>query len=442
MHNKTFVPFSMNGTQYTRYQRYYLWAILATASLILINQLVIQYYLAQKKDNAHLINVTGRQRMLSQRLPLLVYTFQTHPSTYNRSGLNSTLHEWTQMHNSLHSGALSKGLVNDLPEVKQQLGKMDFQVDMASQMLEHPLTLTSEDMQELLRNQQTFLLEMEQVVTSVEEASDKRLTALIRLEVFLAILTLVVLFLEVKFIFWPIVEQQAQQNKALLQSNQLLEQYAYASSHQFKEPVQNILNFVGLLKRSTKKESESDEALYLQFIEKGAEDIKSKTDSLLQLALIQNAPLDRKAINCDEVIREVAQPYIKKAQQLGGKLVVLPIKAIIQADEGLFRELWNRLFSNALKFLEKGRVPDIEVTSIVKDKHLLISIRDNGIGIESNYQEEIFGMFKQLHPQHHFTGDGVGLTLSKAIVERHRGRMWFESLPGQGTIFYVRLPLA
>ena len=432
----------MIRTRYSRYQRYYLWAIVATASLILVNQIVIQYYLAQKRDNAHLINITGRQRMLSQRLPLLVYTFQAHPSTYNRSELNNTLHEWSQMHSSLRSGALSVGLLEDLPDVQQQLRQMDFQVDMAAQMLRHPMSLTPEDLQELMLNQHAFLLEMDQVVTTVEDASYARLTSIIRLEIFLAIITLVILFLEVKFVFWPIVAEQEAKNKALIQSNELLEQYAYASSHQLKEPVQNILNFVGLLKRTTKKDPESEEALYIQFIEKGAAQIKSKTDSLLQLALIQNSPLDRKVVDCDRVIQEVARPYLEATKQLGGRLVILPIKRAVRVDEDLFRELWDSLFSNALKFLQNGTVPNIEVASRKEGGYLLFSIRDNGIGIEADHRKEIFEMFKQLHPAHQFTGDGVGLTLSKAIVERHNGKMWFESLPGQGSIFYVQLPLA
>ncbi|MEL6968957.1 MAG: ATP-binding protein [Bacteroidota bacterium] len=408
----------------------------------MINQIVIQYYLAQKRDNAHLINVTGRQRMLSQRLPLLAYTVQTRPSSYNHSVLNNTLHEWKQMHSSLRSGALAEGLVKDLPSVQQRLRKMDFQVDIADEMLSHPMTLKAEDLQELVLNQQTFLLEMDETVASVEAASDERLTSIIYLEIFLAALTLIVLFLEVRFIFWPILRSQTEQNQALLQSNNLLEQYAYASSHQLKEPVQNILNFVRLLKRNIKPVVQSEEALYLQFIEKGAADIKSKTDSLLQLALIQNKSLQHIAIDCDRVIREVARPYIQQARRQGGQLVILPVEAIIDGDESLFRDLWDRLFSNALKFQHQDRVPNIEVASKIEGGRLLISIRDNGIGIESNYREEIYEMFKQLHPQHHFNGDGVGLTLSKAIVERHRGKMWFESLPGQGSIFYVQLPLA
>lgn len=431
----------MSTPSYTRYQRYYLWAIAITAVLILANQVVIQHYLAQKRDNAHLINVSGRQRMLSQRITALAYSYKLNPSAFSRTELEQQLHEWRQMHRSLSGGALSKGLIADLPAVQASLQQMDFQVEMANKLLQQPENLGEQELQELQRNQQTFLLAMDTVVFDLEKASDSRLTKIMILEIFLAVLALLVLGLEFNFIFRRIIGVLAQQNRTLERSNELLEQYAYASSHQFKEPIQNILNYSRLLRRSTASRQLEEQLAFADFIGESAEQLKQKTEAILQLSLIQKTELEVQMLDCDALIREVGHLYRKQIKQLGGALNIKPMEAEIAVDEERFKELWDRLISNGLKFVEQGQSPHIEIDGHSNGQNFIFSIRDNGIGIAADLQDEIFEMFKQLHPRHYFKGEGVGLALSKAIVEKHHGKMWLESRPGKGSVFYVQLPM-
>ncbi len=431
----------MSAPNYTRYQQYYLWAIAITAGLILANQVVIQHYLAQKRDDARLINISGRQRMLSQRISALAHSYVIQPSSFTKKELDRQVHEWEQMHASLASGALSQGLISDLPEVQQSLQQMDFQVSMASDLLKTLEDLEVQQLHELQLNQQTFLLGMDQVVLDIERASDSRLTRIMIVEVLLAILALIVLALEFTFIFRRIIRALTQQNRALEHSNQMLEQYAYASSHQFKEPIQNILNYTGLLRRSTSKRQTEEQLAFVDFIEEGAEQIKQKTEAILQLSLIQSADLRLQSLDCATLIHEVAELYQQRLSRLGGSLTINPMKAKLEVDEERFKELWDRLISNALKFIGEDQQPEIEITGHSDGEHFIFSIRDNGIGIAPQLQGEIFGMFKQLHPRHYFTGEGVGLTLSKAIVEKHQGKLWLESHPGRGSVFYVKLPM-
>lgn len=431
----------MSTSHYTRFQRYYLWAIALTAGLILANQVVIQYYLAQKREDAHLINVSGRQRMLSQRITSLAYSYVQRPSKFTRQELDQQMQEWQQMHSSLSSGTLSKGLIADLPEVQERLAQMDFQVRMAIDLLQDVDQLGGQQLYDFQLNQQAFLLEMDRVVLQMEEASDSRLTRIMIVEVFLAALALLILGLELTFLFRRNIAVLTKQNQALEYSNQLLEQYAYATSHQFKEPLQNILNYADLLRRSTNSRRLEEQLAFVDFIEDSAEQMKQKTEAVLQLSLIQNTELEIRLLDCSTLIREVAAGYQPQIRKLGGNLTVNVQQAHLLVDKERFIELWKRLISNALKFAGQDRNPEVVIDGQSDGNYFIFSIRDNGIGIEPQLQEEIFGMFKQLHPRHYFNGQGIGLTLSKAIVEKHRGKLWLESYPGKGSVFYVQLPL-
>lgn len=112
----------------------------------------------------------------------------------------------------------------------------------------------------------------------------------------------------------------------------------------------------------------------------------------------------------------------------------------LEADGTQMCQLFQNLIGNAIKFCD-GKQPEVHIGVERKDEGWLISVRDNGIGIESQYADRIFQIFQRLHTRAEYPGTGIGLSICKKIVERHGGRIWLESVCGQGSTFYFTLPV-
>jgi light-regulated signal transduction histidine kinase (bacteriophytochrome) len=111
-----------------------------------------------------------------------------------------------------------------------------------------------------------------------------------------------------------------------------------------------------------------------------------------------------------------------------------------RGDRVLLGQVWTNLLSNAVKFSSKAEKPRIVVSAITDDKEHIYYVRDNGAGFDPRYKSKLFGVFQRLHDAHEFPGTGVGLALVQRIVNRHGGRVWAESKPGEGATFYFTLP--
>ena len=118
-----------------------------------------------------------------------------------------------------------------------------------------------------------------------------------------------------------------------------------------------------------------------------------------------------------------------------------PLLPTVRGDTAQLALVFQNLLSNAIKYQANGTRPEVKITAKCDDKFCTVAIRDNGIGFESKYTERIFGLFKRLHKDE-YPGTGLGLAICRRIVERHGGRIWAESTPGEGSTFYVSLPRA
>ena len=113
---------------------------------------------------------------------------------------------------------------------------------------------------------------------------------------------------------------------------------------------------------------------------------------------------------------------------------------VVLADDSQLGHLLQNLISNAIKF-HGPDPPRVDVAAEPQGRHWLFSVRDNGIGIELRHFERIFGVFERLHPPSDYPGTGIGLAICRRIVQRHGGRLWVESEPGQGSAFFFTLPM-
>jgi light-regulated signal transduction histidine kinase (bacteriophytochrome) len=231
-------------------------------------------------------------------------------------------------------------------------------------------------------------------------------------------------------------------NDALQQSNADLEQFAYAASHDLQEPLRMVSIYSQLLKEEYGNALDRHALSYIDFAVNGARRMSHLLTALLTYSRVANASPEkspradsRSAVNAALLNLATVIDNTQAAVEVG----TLPA---VQVPEIHLVQLFQNLIGNALKYCKDGERPLIRIDAKPDaDGSWLFSIGDNGIGIEPEYLQQIFGIFKRLHGSA-FEGTGIGLALCQKIVERAGGRIWAESEPGAGSTFFFTLQTA
>ncbi len=159
---------------------------------------------------------------------------------------------------------------------------------------------------------------------------------------------------------------------------------------------------------------------------------------LLAYSRVSTRGMERQTLSMDTVLGYTTD-MLQLAMKETDALVTHDPLPSVKADERQMTQLFQNLISNAIKF--RGQQPPrIHVSATRRDDEWLFSVQDNGIGIDSQYADRIFVIFQRLHNRDEYSGTGIGLAICKKIVERHGGRIWVESEPGKGSIFFFTLP--
>ncbi len=218
-------------------------------------------------------------------------------------------------------------------------------------------------------------------------------------------------------------------------TNADLQQFAFAASHDLQEPLRQVATHTEMFERRFGQLVPSEGREYLNYAREGAFRMWALVDALRDYWNIQHQTLALKAVSLDTVLQNVITEMRDRitAQQAEITWDTLPV---VCADESLVTSLFHHLLDNAVKF-SSGQ-PVIHVAAADGDKGLTISFRDNGIGIEPQYAEQIFRIFQRLSRK--YPGVGIGLSLCKQIMERHEGRIWIESALNAGTVVNVQFP--
>lgn len=236
-------------------------------------------------------------------------------------------------------------------------------------------------------------------------------------------------------------ELLAKKAEELERSNMELERFAFAASHDMQEPLRTIISYSQLLEQLCKDKLSTEEQEFLQFIVGGASRMQHMIRSLLDYSLLKGKEKAKpRRVDCRNILENTLASLDKVIRDNEAVVTCDPLPMLF-GHEGQLSQLFQNLISNAIKFRAEER-PAINVSVEREEAFWKFCVQDNGIGIEPQYREEVFGIFKRLHARDRYPGAGLGLSLCKKIVENHGGRVWVEEAPGRGSRFYFTLPVA
>lgn len=249
-------------------------------------------------------------------------------------------------------------------------------------------------------------------------------------------------------------QEQARYAAELERSNRELEQFAYVASHDLQEPLRKIRTFGDRLQMKCADQLDEVGVDCLTRMQSAAERMQTLIEGLLSLSRVTTQGQNFVVVDLAEIAREVVSDLEVQVEKVGGHIELGHLPTI-QADPLQMRQLLQNLIGNSLKFHRVEEAPVVKVqgrfvhgresrkpgTSVAQEQCRIL-VEDNGIGFEQKHHERIFGVFQRLHPRDVFEGMGIGLALCRKIVERHGGTITARSVPGQGSVFEVLLPVA
>jgi signal transduction histidine kinase len=224
----------------------------------------------------------------------------------------------------------------------------------------------------------------------------------------------------------------------LSRSNAELARFAYVASHDLKEPIRMVTCFTDLLEKKYKNLLDEDGLKYLNFSNTGAKRAYDLINNLLDYTHLDRKQPELKTVDCNKILETAIENLRLQVEENNAKISsdLLPE---IQGNGILLVQLFQNLLSNAIKF-RNGTDPEIKISTTINENNIIISFKDNGLGVEKDFLPELFTPFKKYHNKSEIKGDGIGLAICKKIVDKHNGEIWVETTLNEGSEFFVKFP--
>jgi len=230
----------------------------------------------------------------------------------------------------------------------------------------------------------------------------------------------------------------AARTEELRQSNQDLEQFAYVASHDLQEPLRMVSAYLSLIERDFKGEIGERGETFIGFATDGAKRMQQLIHDLLTYSRVTSQGEALETMDLRAAVDAACANLAMAIEESDGQVTQESLPTV-NGDLGQLTQVFQNLIGNGIKFRGEAS-PTVHITAEARDDEWWVSVQDNGIGVKSKYREQIFTIFQRLHSRSEYEGTGIGLALTKRIVERHGGRIWVDSVPGEGSTFCFTIP--
>lgn len=229
-------------------------------------------------------------------------------------------------------------------------------------------------------------------------------------------------------------------NNDLENSNRELQEFAFIASHDLREPLRKIIAFSRLLQGDDYGTFTEEGKEYSGYVVDAAERMRTLLDSLLSYSRVTSMANSFEMTDLNALIEDVCADLELMLEENHAHISVSPLMSV-EVDVSQMRQVMQNLIGNAIKYGYADQTPEVIITGEKQKDMYLLTVKDNGIGFENEYAEQIFEVFKRLHGRENYPGTGMGLAICRKIILRHQGRIWAESEQGKGSTFYIELPL-
>ncbi|HUB81770.1 MAG TPA: ATP-binding protein [Bryobacteraceae bacterium] len=234
------------------------------------------------------------------------------------------------------------------------------------------------------------------------------------------------------------IHEQKEKEQALRRANDDLQQFAYSASHDLREPIRNVTVYSEMVASRYKDVIDSEGQMFLGFLVEGGRRLAMLVNDLLAYTSAGTAELPEARVDANAVLKYSLASLAEAIRESGAEVTSDALPQVYIGEAHLQQVLQN-LIANALKYHD-ANPPRIHISAVRHSADWCFSVQDHGIGIDPQYKEKIFGVFKRLHTDRNFGGTGIGLAICKRVVERYGGRIWVESEPGKGATFFFTIP--